>query len=144
MVNENINHQGTVSELKDPPAKGKLKKFQTFIPTKKRKVYFGDDPTKLHNYNSYFKNNAISTTKYNILTWLPKSILLQFLRAANIYFLIISILTLFPFSPKRASSQCGTFAMVIAFTCLKEGFEDIKRYQADKEINSHVHHEAMF
>jgi phospholipid-translocating P-type ATPase (flippase) len=135
MVKE--NDQGTVVELKDTSdrSKQKLKKFQTYIPTKKRKVYFGNEPTKLYNYNSYFKNNAISTTKYNILTWLPKSILLQFLRAANIYFLIISILTLFPFSPKRASSQCGTFAMVIAFTCLKEGFEDLKRFNADKEIN---------
>ena len=136
MVNENLNDQGTVTELKDPDhSSKKLKKFQTFIPTKKRKVYFGNDPTKLYNYNSYFKNNSISTTKYNLFTWLPKSILLQFLRAANIYFLIISILTLFPFSPKRASSQCGTFAMVIAFTCLKEGYEDLKRYRADKEIN---------
>lgn len=114
---------------------GKLKRFQTQIPDKKRKLFFGNDPERLKNYNSYFKNNTISTTKYNIITWLPKSLLLQFLRAANIYFLIISILTLFSFSPKTPASQCGTFAIVLVFTSLKEGYEDIKRYQADKKIN---------
>ena len=37
-------------------------------------------------------SNAISTTKYSLLTWLPKSIWEQFRRVANVYFLMISIL----------------------------------------------------
>ena len=112
-----------------------LKRFSTIIPDKKRKLYFGNDKTKFHNYNHYFRDNTIRTTKYNIITWLPKSLLIQFFRAANIYFLIISILTLFSFSPKDPASMCGTFAAVLIFTMLKEGYEDIKRYQADKKIN---------
>lgn len=115
--------------------KEKIKRFQTFIPTKKRKLYFGEDHHKAKDYNSYFKDNTITTTKYNAITWFPKSLLLQFLRAANIYFLVISILTLFPFSPKDPKSMCGTFAVVLFFTMLKEGYEDLKRYQADKSIN---------
>lgn len=35
-----------------------------------------------------------------MITWFPKSLMIQFLRAANIYFLIITILTAMPFSPK--------------------------------------------
>ena len=36
--------------------------------------------------------NAISTTKYSLITWLPKSLWEQFRRIANVYFLLISIL----------------------------------------------------
>ena len=38
--------------------------------------------------------------RYNAITWFPKSLMIQFLRAANIYFLIVTILTAMPFSPK--------------------------------------------
>ena len=114
----------------------KMKKFNTFIPDKKRKVFFGNDKEKLHNYNSYFKSNEIRTTKYNAFTWFPKSLLFQFTRAANIYFLIISVLTLLPFSPKKFLNIGATFAFVLIFTMVKEAYEDIKRYKADKLINN--------
>ena len=37
-------------------------------------------------------SNEITTTKYNIVTWLPKSLWEQFRRIANVYFLVISVL----------------------------------------------------
>ena len=87
--------------------------------------------------NSHRKvTNKVSTTKYNLITWAPLSLLLQFTRAANIYFLIISILTMIPFSPKNPGSMLGTFALVLFFTMLKEAFEDSKRYKSDLEMNS--------
>jgi uncharacterized phosphosugar-binding protein len=30
----------------------------------------------------------------------------------------------------------GTFAMVLIFTSLKEGFEDLARHKSDRELNS--------
>ena len=39
-----------------------------------------------------WRANQITTTKYTILTWLPKSIWVQFKRIANAYFLIVSVL----------------------------------------------------
>jgi len=68
--------------------------------------------------------NKVRTTKYTLLNWAPYSLLFQFKRAANVYFLIISILTLMPFSPKKPASMIGTFAMVLFFTMLKEAYED--------------------
>ncbi len=112
-----------------------IKRFETVIPHKKRKLFFGNDQEKLLNYNSYFKDNTIRTTKYNLITWIPKSLLLQFLRAANVYFLIVCILTFFPFSTKTPATQCGTFALVLFITMIKEGVEDFNRYLADKKIN---------
>lgn len=118
------------------PIKSKIKKSISIIPPNKRKVYIGSNKEKNLLYNSYFKNNSISTTKYNLLTWIPKSLLFQFTKAANIYFLIISILTLFSFSPKNFISVGATFIIVLVFSLLKEGIEDFKRYNSDKIVNN--------
>lgn len=71
------------------------------------------------------KPNAVRTTKYTFLSWAPLSLLFQFKRAANIYFLIISILTCLSFSPKNPTSMIGTFAFVLIFTMFKELYEDL-------------------
>ena len=106
-----------------------------FDETKQIMFAFGHSEEK-PTMNKRFKNNMICTTKYNALTWIPKSLLLQFQRVANIYFLLISILTCLSFSPKNPITMIGTFAFVLVFTMLKEGYEDIKRYKQDKEINT--------
>ena len=51
----------------------------------------------------------------------------QFRRAANVYFLIISILTALPTSGKNAPSFIATFVMVLMFTAIKEAWEDYGR-----------------
>ena len=83
-----------------------------------------------------FRSNLVSTSKYNYVTWAPKSLILQFRRAANVYFLIICILSFMSFSPKTPSSMAGTFAAVIFFTMLKEAFEDIGRHRQDNQVNN--------
>lgn len=80
--------------------------------------------------------NRIRTARYSALTWAPKSLLMQFRRAANIYFLIISILTAMPFSPKNPVSMIGTFAGVLIFTMFKELYEDISRHKQDRQVNN--------
>jgi phospholipid-transporting ATPase len=85
--------------------------------------------------NPVFCSNSIRTTKYTILTWAPKSLLYQFKRAANIYFLVISILQSMPFSPKNPMSIIATFAGVLFFTMLKEAYEDYVRYKSDQAVN---------
>lgn len=86
------------------------------------KIYFGTEEKKKNRIKKYL-NNKISTTKYNILTFIPKSILMQFRRIANVYFLIISILTFMSFSPKNPVSMIFTFMIVILFTMIKEAYE---------------------
>ena len=92
----------------------------------KIEIHFGSPTDRANNSK---KSNKVRTTKYTILTWAPVSLLLQFRRAANIYFLIISILTAMPFSPKNPGSMIGTFAAVLFFTMLKEAYEDFARYK---------------
>ena len=86
------------------------------------KTYFGVEEKKKNIHKKYV-TNKISTTKYNLFTFLPKSILMQFRRIANVYFLIISILTNLSFSPKNPVSMISTFLIVILFTMIKEGYE---------------------
>lgn len=72
------------------------------------------------------------------MTWAPLSLLFQFKRVANIYFLVISILTCQSFSPKSPGSMIGTFAAVLFFTMLKEAYEDFMRYRSDRELNNRI------
>ena len=81
-------------------------------------------------------SNRIKTSRYSLASWIPKSLFMQFRRAANIYFLIISILTSMPFSPKNPVSMIGTFAGVLIFTMLKELYEDIGRHKQDRIVNN--------
>jgi phospholipid-translocating ATPase len=39
-----------------------------------------------------FKNNEIHTSKYNVLTFLPKNLFYQFSKMSNLYFLTMSLL----------------------------------------------------
>jgi magnesium-transporting ATPase (P-type) len=82
------------------------------------------------------KSNKLRTTKYTLISWAPLSLLFQFKRAANIYFLMITILTAQYFSPKSPGSMIGTFAAVLFFTMLKEAYEDYQRYKSDLQINA--------
>jgi len=83
-----------------------------------------------------FCSNKVKTSKYSLLTWAPKSLILQFRRAANIYFLVICVLSFFSFSPKSPTSLVGTFAAVLFFTMLKEAYEDYWRHRQDTIVNN--------
>jgi magnesium-transporting ATPase (P-type) len=66
--------------------------------------------------------NKIETSKFN-LAWLPVSLLKQMKKKVNMYFLLLSILTCFKFSPKDPASMIITFLIVICFSLVKDGLE---------------------
>mmetsp|Transcript_131570 Transcript_131570/g.380590 ORF Transcript_131570/g.380590 Transcript_131570/m.380590 type:complete len:1115 (+) Transcript_131570:85-3429(+) len=78
--------------------------------------------------------NQISTARFPspvVVTWLPKSLFSQFMRAANIFFLGVSILVCMPFSPTAWSSTALPFAGVLLWTALKDLYEDMRRRRDD-------------
>lgn len=88
------------------------------------------------NYDSGI-SNRIKTTKYSLLTFLPKNLFEQFKRFANIYFLFIVILNWIP----QINAFGKEIAMlpllfVLSITALKDGYEDYKRYKNDKKVNN--------
>ena len=89
------------------------------------------------NEHSHFKTNFIRTSKYTLLTFLPKSILIQFNRYANFFFLLTAIVQSIPtVSPLTPFSAIAPFVFVIFLSVVREGYEDFLRHKSDKELNS--------
>ncbi|XP_042409117.1 probable phospholipid-transporting ATPase 4 isoform X1 [Zingiber officinale] len=83
-----------------------------------------------------YPTNHISTTKYNIISFLPKAIFEQFRRVANLYFLLAAILSLTPVTPFSAVSMIAPLAFVVGLSMAKEALEDWRRFMQDVKINS--------
>lgn len=100
-------------------------------------IYYGINNPNIEE-NKKYPNNKIQTTKYNVITWAPKSLIMQFKRAANIYFLIVTVLTFLSFSPIDPTSMIATFVFVLACTMVKEALEDYGRYKQDQASNNRL------
>ena len=74
-------------------------------------------------------SNSISTTKYNLLTFLPKSLFEQFRRVANVYFLVSAGIAYSPLAAYSSASAIAPLIIVIVATMLKEAVEDWRRNQ---------------
>ena len=93
--------------------------------------YINDTAKNLETY--HFKDNKIDTTKYNIITFLPKALLIQFVRLANIYFLVSAILSSIPIiSPYSPVTAIAPIIIVLSVSIIREGFEDLARSKLDK------------
>ena len=87
--------------------------------------------------NKSYHSNKIRTTKYSIFSFLPKSLLYQFTRYANIYFLITAILQSSPYiSPLNPFSAIAPLIFVIGVSLVREAIEDYGRYKNDKTLNN--------
>ena len=83
-----------------------------------------------------FASNGISTTKYNVVTFLPKNLFEQFQRIANAYFLFMSILATIPaISPVSPVTSWAPLIFVLSVTAIREALEDSKRSKSDTELN---------
>ncbi|KAJ7507724.1 phospholipid-translocating ATPase [Mycena galericulata] len=86
-----------------------------------------------------YPSNQVITSKYTIITFLPRNLLEQFRRVANLFFLALAILQLFP---KFATVSVGVVILpliiVLTFSAVKDGWEDIIRHQSDRRMN-HSH-----
>lgn len=87
--------------------------------------------------NRYFPGNAIKTTKYTPLLFIPMNLFEQFHRLANIYFVSLAILNFVPvvnaFQPEIALIP---ICIILSLTALKDAWEDFRRYQSDRKLNN--------
>jgi phospholipid-translocating ATPase len=114
-------------------------------------------PKQEHIYTS----NQVITSKYTIITFLPRNLLEQFRRVANVcvscfyfilfpplifhasapsFFLGIAILQFFnKFSTISPGLVILPLLIVLGITAIKDAYEDIKRHQSDRRVNhSHI------
>lgn len=89
------------------------------------------------NPNRYYDSNKIKTTKYTILSFIPKNIFEQFHRFANVYFVAIASLNFVPVvNAFQPAVSLIPICIIMAITAVKDAWEDFRRYKSDKEINS--------
>ncbi|KAL2243223.1 probable phospholipid-transporting ATPase 4 isoform X3 [Sesamum indicum] len=115
-----------------PPAEDGTQDTQG--PGYSRTVYCNQPHVHTQKPNKYC-TNYISTTKYNILTFLPKAIFEQFRRVANLYFLLAAVLSLTPVSPFGPLSMIAPLAFVVGLSMAKEALEDWRRFIQDMKVN---------
>jgi phospholipid-transporting ATPase len=67
-----------------------------------------------------------STAKYNVFTFLPRFLMEQFRRYANIFFLTVAVLQQVPgISPTGRFTTLVPFCIILCVSALKELFEDL-------------------
>lgn len=99
-----------------------------------RRIYINQFNKNKKKY--FFPDNFVRTSKYTIIDFIPKSLLLQFKRYANIYFLIIAVLQSIPsISPMNPSTAIAPLVFVLMVSMIREGFEDYDRHQSDEKEN---------
>jgi len=91
-----------------------------------------------HPRHALYANNFTRTTKYTLLTYLPKSLFEQYRRLANIYFTAVAALSLTEYSPVRPWTTWTPLVIVMGVSMVKEGIEDYRRYRADREVNNRM------
>ena len=85
-----------------------------------------------------YKNNMVETSKYNLVTFLPKNLLLQFSKMANFYFLMIFLLELIPQIADTGGAQSVAMSLgfIVGLSMIKDAYEDLKRKLADRAENN--------
>ncbi|RPA81799.1 phospholipid-translocating P-type ATPase [Ascobolus immersus RN42] len=84
-----------------------------------------------------FARNKIRTAKYTPLTFIPKNLWLQFHNVANVYFLFVTILAIFPiFGATNPALGSVPLIVILLITAIKDAIEDFRRTVLDNELNN--------
>ncbi|PPR02401.1 hypothetical protein CVT26_011369 [Gymnopilus dilepis] len=124
------------------PITSKLSRFKSRKwkwPWEKEKVLTGERVIALNNSlaNAEFSSNFVSTSKYNLATFLPKFLYEQFSKYANQFFLFTACIQQIPgVSPTQPYTTIVPLAVVLMASAFKEVKEDVKRHQSDNDLNS--------
>jgi phospholipid-translocating ATPase len=81
-------------------------------------------------------SNFIRSSRYTAYNFVPKQLLFQFSKLGNFYFLVMGILQMIPgLSTVGRWTTIVPLSIFVAFSMLKEGYDDYRRYQLDKSEN---------
>ncbi|KAI8643221.1 hypothetical protein BD408DRAFT_401981 [Parasitella parasitica] len=85
-------------------------------------------------------SNKIRTAKYTWFTFLPKNLFEQFRGIANLYFLFLVILQMFPLFSTSASPVLVVLplAAILVLTGAKDAVEDNRRHKTDQGVNKAI------
>ncbi|CAL9778069.1 unnamed protein product [Musa acuminata subsp. burmannicoides] len=108
-------------------------------PQDARLIFVGDPDRSASPGSGVGASNAIRTTKYSLLTFVPRNLFEQFRRVAYIYFLALALLNQIPqltvFGRQTAFVPLGT---VLVLTAIKDAYEDYQRHRSDIAENNRL------
>lgn len=100
-----------------------------------RFIYINDPRRTNDKYE--FTGNEIRTSKYTLITFLPKNLFIQFHRVAYLYFLAIAALNqLPPLAVFGRTVSLFPLLFVLCVTAIKDGYEDWRRHRSDRNENN--------
>lgn len=100
-----------------------------------RLIYINDPCRTNDRYE--FTGNEIRTSKYTLITFLPKNLFIQFHRLAYVYFLVIAALNqLPPLAVFGRTASLFPLLFVLFVTAIKDGYEDWRRHRSDRNENN--------
>jgi phospholipid-transporting ATPase len=90
------------------------------------RIIYLNDPRRT-NDRAGFAGNSIRTSKYSIITFLPRNLFEQFHRLAYVYFLAIAVLNQLPqLAVFGRGASLLPLAFVLFVTALKDAYEDFR------------------
>ncbi|KAF8912154.1 phospholipid-translocating ATPase [Gymnopilus junonius] len=139
-------HQSRIAQWYDKFAAFKVEDVfaRKRVPGPQRTIFFNENlPEDYLDHKGRVKpehvysSNQVITSKYTLITFVPRNLLEQFRRVANMFFLGIAILQFFSiFSTISPGLVILPLLIVLGITALKDGYEDIKRHESDRRVNS--------
>ncbi|KAL5521166.1 hypothetical protein ACEPAG_9088 [Sanghuangporus baumii] len=112
-------------------------------PTGRRRNIYVNMPLEPSDCSKYgepaqrYVRNKVRTTKYTIISFIPKNLYEQFRRMANLYFLALVVIQIFPvFGAAGAQISMLPLVFILAVTAIKDGIEDYRRAILDEEVNT--------
>jgi len=83
-----------------------------------------------------FPDNAVHTTKYTLLSFVPKLLYEQFRKVTSFYFLLTVVVTAIPaVSPIDPWASLIGLLFILVVAGVREAVEDVHRYRADRRVN---------
>ncbi|KAJ7360512.1 ATP synthase subunit 9 [Desmophyllum pertusum] len=84
-----------------------------------------------------FPRNVICNQKYNIITFMPRTLYNQFKFFLNMYFLVVATSQFIPaLRIGYLYTYWGPLAFVVFVTMCREAYDDFLRFRRDREVNS--------
>ncbi|KAI2615365.1 phospholipid-translocating P-type ATPase [Hypoxylon sp. NC1633] len=127
--NEQMDHADANSTTSDDPGQARTVYFNLPLPD-----HMKDEDG---NPASTYARNKIRTAKYTPLSFIPKNLWFQFHNIANIFFLFMVILVIFPiFGGTNPGLNAVPLIFILAVTAIKDAIEDFRRTILDNELNN--------
>ncbi|MCO5556077.1 hypothetical protein L7F22_009621 [Adiantum nelumboides] len=112
-------------------------------PAKRRNVYLNIPPTSPNEVGkngqpiARYPRNKVRTSKYTVVTFLPRFLSEQFRRMANVYFLgLVALQASDKFGATVPQIAMLPLVAILTITAIKDGIEDYRRHVLDNEVNN--------